>query len=1023
HHMENGDIVWDGIAQDITERRVAEERLHQQTVESRFLADASAQLAGCVTEAAVYSVISSMFTTYVPGSLVFVLKTLENGSRSRLVEIGGIRLEVLEAGKRLLRFDPVGRTFENREGFYEKYCRPTLQEMSGGLYEASSGVVPKSIARRIERLLGVSHVYTAGIAEGTSYVGYIDLMTPAALPLQRSTVESFLHQCYLALSAIAGRERANDEEVRRRFHFENVIDGIVVLDEDRRVVEANRRFADLLGYTAEEILTKHAWDWDVLFPTREAFERQWPSLPPTSGIIETQHRRRDGGIIDIEVVWNPVVWNGRRCLYCLCRDITERRVASERLQQELQRRRIVMDTTADGICVFDRDHRVIDCNRRMCELLGYDRDALLQLYAWDIDAVETRERIQSMFADAASQNRTFETRQRRRDGSVYDAEISIRRTSIGGEPVVVTGTRDITERKRLDRALKESQDRFQRYVEHAHVIITIIDSAGRVEYINRTESGVPVEGFIGRNIFDVILPDHVGEVRRRIREARESGGAQSYITSAMVEGRQAWYQNRVAPFGDDDRFLITSLNITDLKAAEESLRRSEERFRNLVNRIPQRVFVKDVDSVYVSGNEAFASDLGVPPSEIAGRTDLDFFPAPLAEQYRSDDRRVIGRAAPLDREEEYILRGERRTILTTKVPMFNPDGTVSGVLGIFTDITERKAMERNVAESELRYRTLFETMAQGVVYQNAAGSVSSANPAALRILGLSLEQILGRTSMDPRWHAVRENGDPFPGEEHPAMAALRTGRPVPDTVMGVFRPDLNAYVWIVINAVPLFGPDGRTPVEVFSTLEDVTTRKRFETELRNSEERYRTVAQYTYDWEMWIGNDGTIRYISPSCERITGYTAEEITRNPSRLVSMIHPDDRDDYRRHVEDEFRDASVHAFEMRIITRSGAERWVQHLCRPIVTQDGRNLGRRVSNRDITERKMDERRLQESEERYRGIVENIHQAYYEANGRAVFTYCNPGLVILSGYSAEELYDMSSFRLVHEEDRPRVME
>lgn len=890
---------------DVTASVEARERLHLRSEQHRFLAEASAKLAECTEERQVYGVIASMFTAYIPGSLVFVLKTLENGRKSMLMEIGGIRPDVLETGRKLLRFDPIGRTFENREGFYEKYCRPKLQHMVGGLFEASSGVVPKFIARKIERLLGVSHIYTAGIAEGESYVGYIDLMTPSELSFEPATVESFMHQCYLALATIAETRRANDEAARRRFHFENIIDGIVVLDEDRRVVESNQRFAHMLGYTVEEMLTKHAWDWDVTYPTRKAMLSEWPELPRTSGIVETQHRCKDGSLIDIEVVWNPMEWNGRRHLYCLCRDITERRQASVRLREELQRRRLLMDTTADGICVFDQEHRVIDANPRMCELLGYPREELLRLRTWDIDATLSEAEIRCSFTDIAHENRTFETRHRRKDGSTYDAEVSIRGTLIGGEPMVVTSTRDITARKRTEEVLRESERRFS----------TLFNVSPQAHALTSMEDGTFLE------VIDAYL--------------RMFGYTRDELIGRTSVGLNLWHSP------------------AERAAMLEQLQRD-----GTVENLDITVRIRD------------------------------------------------GRTVPVLFSAVTITVGGTRRLLTAAI-----------------DITERKAMERSVAESERRYRTLFETMAQGVVYHDASGAITAANPAAARILGLTLDQMLGRTSMDPRWHAVRENGDPFPGEEHPAMAALRTGRPVPDTVMGVFRPDLNAYVWIVINAVPLFGPDGRTPVEVFSTLEDVTTRKRFETELRNSEERYRTVAQYTYDWEMWIGNDGTIRYISPSCERITGYTAEEITRNPSRLVSMIHPDDRDDYRRHVEDEFRDASVHAFEMRIITRSGAERWVQHLCRPIVTQDGRNLGRRVSNRDITERKMDERRLQESEERYRGIVENIHQAYYEANGRAVFTYCNPGLVILSGYSAEELYDMSSFRLVHEEDRPRVME
>ena len=98
--------------------------------------------------------------------------------------------------------------------------------------------------------------------------------------------------------------------------------------------------------------------------------------------------------------------------------------------------------------------------------------------------------------------------------------------------------------------------------------------------------------------------------------------------------------------------------------------------------------------------------------------------------------------------------------------------------GVFTDISDRKRIEAGLKASEATYRTLFETVAEGVVYQDRSGRITSANPAALRILGLTMDQMQGRTSLDPRWQAIHEDGTDFPGEEHPPMETLRTGLPV-----------------------------------------------------------------------------------------------------------------------------------------------------------------------------------------------------------------------------------------------------
>ena len=127
-----------------------------------------------------------------------------------------------------------------------------------------------------------------------------------------------------------------------------------------------------------------------------------------------------------------------------------------------------------------------------------------------------------------------------------------------------------------------------------------------------------------------------------------------------------------------------------------------------------------------------------------------------------------------------------------------------------------------LARSEEKYRYLFDTMRHGVVFQDAAGRIIDANPAAERILGLTFDQMIGRTSHDPRWRAIRENGTDFPGDEHPAMVSLKTGRVVENEVMGVFNPKDDTTHWIRIYATPLFQDKSGSPTGVFTTFEDIT---------------------------------------------------------------------------------------------------------------------------------------------------------------------------------------------------------
>jgi PAS domain S-box-containing protein len=138
---------------------------------------------------------------------------------------------------------------------------------------------------------------------------------------------------------------------------------------------------------------------------------------------------------------------------------------------------------------------------------------------------------------------------------------------------------------------------------------------------------------------------------------------------------------------------------------------------------------------------------------------------------------------------------------------------------------------------------------------------------------------------------------------------------------------------------------------------EIAERKRAEGALRESEEKYRVVADFTFDWETWLGPDGSLIYISPSCERITGYAADDFVNDPTLFTRLVHPDDRSAVEKHQKGVIAgDITSHQMDYRIITRDGGECWIEHFCQPAFGKDGKWLGQRASNRDITGRKMAE-------------------------------------------------------------------
>ena len=185
-----------------------------------------------------------------------------------------------------------------------------------------------------------------------------------------------------------------------------------------------------------------------------------------------------------------------------------------------------------------------------------------------------------------------------------------------------------------------------------------------------------------------------------------------------------------------------------------------------------------------------------------------------------------------------------------------------------------------------------------------------------------------------------------------------------------------------------------------------------ETLLRKVEEDFHAIADYTYDWEYWEGPHRELLYMSPSCERITGYSLDEFKADPELLYRIIHPDDDHLMEVHRHDiTHQDAGV--VDFRIVRRDGEIRWIAHGCQAVFGKAGQHLGRRANNRDITGRKEIERSLQESEERFRLIGTSANDGIVILGAEDRVVYWNPAAEKIFGYPASEVFDRKLHELI----------
>lgn len=413
-----------------------------------------------------------------------------------------------------------------------------------------------------------------------------------------------------------------------------------------------------------------------------------------------------------------------------------------------------------------------------------------------------------------------------------------------GNPLLVIGTnQDVTELKKIEKKLKDERDLLQNVMDGArnsHLVYLDRDfNFVRVNEAYARTCGYKPEEMIGKNHFD-LYPHEENEVI--FAHVRETGKPAKYNDKPFKFPDQPergvtywdWTLTPVKSYDEIIGFIFSLYETTKRKQAEEELKRSEEIYRGILDNLQDAYFRSNNEGLIIMASQSAANIYGFnSPKEMIHLSTSSMY------KNREDRASLLECLKKKGKIENYEFEASRKDgslfYAYQNVQFFYDDnGHIQGTECIVRDITHQKEFEETLEKSEEKYRTLFESTSLGVVYQDKDGSIISANPAAEEILGLTLDQMQGRTSTDPRWNAIREDGSDFPGEEHPAMVALKTGREVKNVIMGIFDPIKKSSAWININATPQFKKDDIEPYQVYTIFEDITHKKIHEIELQKT---------------------------------------------------------------------------------------------------------------------------------------------------------------------------------------------
>jgi len=762
-----------------------------------------------------------------------------------------------------------------------------------------------------------------------------------------------------------------DELTRRRLLVDQSIDGIVVLDVDAKVYEANQRFAEMLGYTLEEVRELHTWDWDKNFPPEQILE-MGRKVDEKGLHLETKHTRKDGSVIDVDISINGTMCGGQKLIFCVCRDITERKQVEEKLKESEQKYRLLFETSPDCIAQVDREGRYLAANPATARSLGVSLEELIGKTVFEVTSQEVAQlRLGNMRKVLDEwQPQIFEDE---RAGRYFHHIVIPTKTSEQKEAVQVI-TRDITERKQAGEALRQSEEKHRALFDSSVIGMFVMD-AETMKIVMCNGAAAKMFGFssveeaVGINPVDFIIPEErekdleiimkemFEQDLRRTHEVRVvgKGGGTGWIS---VTGARIMHEGKLAS-------LVSITDITERKQAVEALRQSEERYRTILEEMEDAYSEVDLGGHLTFANNSVCRDLGYSKEELIGMSYKDFTVKDDIESVFKAFNEVYRTGVPNKGFPWKTVRkdGSYGSAETSISPLRNDKGEIIGFRSVGRDITERKQAEEKLRQSREKYRALFDSSVIGTLVVDAETmKVVLGNQAAVKVFGFnSAKEGAGVNLLDfvpPEDKQknleliVKEVFEQDSRRTHELQVVTKDGRTI----------------WISATGAKITNGGRLAGLLSFT---DITERKRAEEALGQSEEKYRTILEEMEDAYFEVDLGGHFTFVNNSVCRNLGYSKEELIGMSYKDFTI--EDDIESVFRVFNEVYKTGVPNkGFPWKTIRKDGSLGFAETSVSLLRDEKGEIIGFRGVGRDVTERKEAEEKLRQSRENYRALFDS---------------------------------------------------